>query len=100
MEPPDVELERGVLTGTPLLQIGKKMEIFRWVRIMLIAVVVLMGFRLFAEGFGWYTASAVASVLGIVIVVCGFVLGVVGMVQDRKSTLNRRLEMVRRTKEK
>lgn len=92
MEPLDVKIERGVLPGTPLLQIGKKMEIFRWVRILLIGVVSLMLFRLFADGFEWYIASAVASVTGIVMVIGGFVLGLVGMLQDRKSTLSRRLE--------
>lgn len=62
---------------------------------MLLGVAVIIGFRLLADGFGWENLSYSASILGMLLVTVSIILGLIGMYQDRRSTLNRRLDRLR-----
>lgn len=63
----------------------KKMEIFRWVKGMLLGVVCVIAFRLFAEGLGWEAASITAAYLGVALMGTGIILAIIGYIKDRKS---------------
>lgn len=64
----------------------KKMEIFRWVKGMLLGVVCVIAFRLFAEGLGWEAASITAAYLGVALMGVGAILAIIGNIRDRKSS--------------
>lgn len=70
------------------------MSLFTWVRGLLIGVVFIMAFRLFAAGLGWDTASIVASYLGAVLVMVGVVLTIIGTILGRQNPLARRFQRV------
>ena len=53
------------------------MEIFRWAKGMLLGVVLIIAFRLFAEGLGWNEASITAAYLGVTILGVGVVLALI-----------------------
>ena len=68
------------------------MEIFRWAKGMLLGVILIIAFRLFAEGLGWNEASITAAYLGVTILGVGLVLAVIGSIMDRKSVMHTHLE--------
>ena len=70
----------------------KKMEIFRWAKGMLLGVVLIIAFRLFAEGLGWDEASITAAYLGVALLGVGVVLAVIGSIMGRKSVMHSHLE--------
>lgn len=84
-------LSINVALSTKYTDRTKEMEIFRWVKGMLLGVVLIITFRLFAEGLGWSGASLVASYLGAILVCVGAVLAIIGTILDRRNTLARRL---------
>ena len=68
------------------------MEIFRWAKGMLLGVVLIIAFRLFAEGLGWREASTTAAYIGVVLLGVGLILALVGSIMDRKSVMHSHLE--------
>ena len=68
------------------------MEIFRWAKGMLLGVILIIAFRLFAEDLGWDEASVTAAYLGVTILGVGLVLAVIGSIMDRKSVMHSHLE--------
>ena len=70
----------------------KKMEIFRWAKGMLLGVILIIAFRLFAEGLGWREASTTAAYIGVVLLGVGLILALVGSIMDRNSVMHSHLE--------
>ena len=66
------------------------MEMFRLVKVALLGTVVIIGLRIFAQGFGWDNVSLYAGYVGLALVCVSVVLAVCGAVRERNRSFQHR----------
>lgn len=68
------------------------MEIFRWVKGMMLATVVIISFRICAQRLGYLDAAHWAGYAAVLVVLLGAVLTIIGVIVDRRPLPSQRKE--------
>ena len=86
---------KGIRTkeSSPLtLIIGRKeytMEVFRWVKAMLLGTTIIIAVRLVAKEAGWESVALWTGYAGVVLVLIGAILAIIGVWVDRRHSAAR-----------